>query len=71
MFLAIINDTYSEVKSDPSAHKNEFEVADYFKRGYNNVKGMSPSIRKFTACSANDLYLSFKSASLDDEIIMI
>ena len=39
MFLAIINDTYCEVKSDPSAHKNAFEVADYFKRGYNNVKG--------------------------------
>jgi len=34
MFLAIINDTYSEVKSDMANDKNEFEVADYFKKGY-------------------------------------
>ncbi|CAG5121215.1 unnamed protein product [Candidula unifasciata] len=34
MFLAIINDTYSEVKSDMANAKNEFEIADYFKRGY-------------------------------------
>lgn len=34
MFLAIINDTYSEVKADISQQKNEFEMGDYFKRGY-------------------------------------
>jgi polycystin 2 len=39
MFLAIINDTYSEVKEEISAQKNDFEVADYFKRGYNNMMG--------------------------------
>nr|QCO69757.1 polycystin-2 [Amphibalanus improvisus] len=39
MFLAIINDTYSEVKNEISAQKNEFEIADYFKRGYNNMMG--------------------------------
>jgi len=32
MFLAIINDTYSEVKAELSRQKNEFEIADYFKR---------------------------------------
>lgn len=32
MFLAIINDTYSEVKADISSQKNEFEMADYFKQ---------------------------------------
>lgn len=32
MFLAIINDTYSEVKSDMANQKNEFEIADYFKK---------------------------------------
>lgn len=32
MFLAIINDTYSEVKSDMANAKNEFEIADYFKK---------------------------------------
>ena len=39
MFLAIINDTYSEVKEEIAAQKNDFEIADYFKRGYNNMLG--------------------------------
>lgn len=37
MFLAIINDTYSEVKADISQQKNEFEMGDYFKKGYNKM----------------------------------
>lgn len=37
MFLAIINDSYSEVKSDIATSKSEFEFADYFKRGYNKI----------------------------------
>ena len=45
MFLAIINDTYSEVKEEISAQKNDFEVADYFKRGYNNMLGKVTSIK--------------------------
>ena len=32
MFLAIINDTYSEVKAEISMQKSEFEISDYFKR---------------------------------------
>ena len=32
MFLAIINDTYSEVKADIASQKNEFEMTDYFKK---------------------------------------
>jgi len=32
MFLAIINDTYSEVKAELSNQKNEFDVGDYFKK---------------------------------------
>lgn len=39
MFLAIINDTYSEVKAEIAGQKNEFEIGDYLKRGYNNVLG--------------------------------
>ncbi|XP_069958832.1 polycystin-2 isoform X1 [Cherax quadricarinatus] len=39
MFLAIINDTYTEVKFDLAGQRNEFEIADYFKRGYNNMMG--------------------------------
>ena len=31
MFLAIINDTYSDVKGDDTI-ENEFEVGDYFKK---------------------------------------
>lgn len=39
MFLAIINDTYAEVKTELSQQKNEFELVDYFKKGYNNILG--------------------------------
>ena len=39
MFLAIINDTYSEVKTEIANQRNEFEIGDYFKRGYNNMMG--------------------------------
>ena len=31
MFLAIINDTYSEVKAESATSGNEFEVMDFFK----------------------------------------
>jgi len=37
MFLAIINDTYAEVKSDLAQQKSEFELTDYFKRGYEKM----------------------------------
>jgi hypothetical protein len=37
MFLAIINDTYSEVKADISQQPNEFEVGDYFKKVRNTL----------------------------------
>ncbi|XP_076327241.1 polycystin-2-like protein 1 isoform X3 [Tachypleus tridentatus] len=39
MFLAIINDTYSEVKAEIANQKNEFEIVDYFKQGINNIMG--------------------------------
>lgn len=37
MFLAIINDSYSEVKSDIATSKSDFELGDYFKRGYDKL----------------------------------
>lgn len=37
MFLAIINDTYSEVKSDMTTQKSEFELGDYFKKSYEKM----------------------------------
>jgi len=39
MFLAIINDTYSEVKAEMQLTKLQFEITDLFARGYNNVLG--------------------------------
>jgi polycystin 2 len=37
MFLAIINDTYSEVKSDITSGKSDLEFGAYFKRGYDKI----------------------------------
>lgn len=37
MFLAIINDTYAEVKSNIATQKSEFEIGDYFKKGYQKM----------------------------------
>jgi len=39
MFLAIINDTYSEVKAELEEARIQFEIGDFFMRGYNNIKG--------------------------------
>ena len=39
MFLAIINDTYADVKLEVKSRKSEFQVGDFFKTGLNNVKG--------------------------------
>ena len=39
MFLAIINDTYAEVKSDVKNRKADFNMSDFFKTGANNMKG--------------------------------
>jgi hypothetical protein len=38
MFLAIINDTYGEVKAEVNSSKSEFQMSDFFKTGSNNVK---------------------------------
>ena len=40
MFLAIINDTYSEVKAEMELTKLQFEITDLFARGYNNILGI-------------------------------
>ena len=39
MFLAIINDTYTEVKAEIQSRRVAFEVADYFKGKFNRVRG--------------------------------
>ena len=40
MFLAIINDTFAEVKAELAAQKVEQFVEEYFKKGYTNVKNI-------------------------------
>ena len=40
MFLAIINDTYSEVKDEVENRKEDFQVIDLLNRGYNNIREM-------------------------------
>lgn len=40
MFLAIMTDTYSEVKAEIQAQRNEFEISDYLKRSVNNFLGL-------------------------------
>ena len=51
MFLAIINDTYAEVKAEVMKRKADFEVGDFLKTGVNNVKGY---------LGIHDRYISFK-----------
>jgi polycystin 2 len=38
MFLAIINDTYIEVKAELRNKKNEFEISDFVKQGYTKMR---------------------------------
>lgn len=37
MFLAIINDTYSEVKADMSQQRSEMEMTDLIRKVLNNI----------------------------------
>ncbi|XP_067852001.1 polycystin-2-like protein 1 [Heptranchias perlo] len=37
VFLAIINDTYSEVKDDKTLQEIEFDIYDVLRKGYNNM----------------------------------
>ena len=63
MFLAIINDTYSEVKAEIAGQRNEFEIGDYFKRGDNNVLGKMGARNK-----AIDIENAIKLSSADGEV---
>ena len=65
MFLAIINDTYSEVKAELAAKETEKLVEEYFKKGYTNVLG------KISGSSSDKkpqkIMNALQSAYLDDE----
>lgn len=54
MFLAIINDTYSEVKADMSQQRTEMEMTDLIKKVLNNI-----SISLLFVIKADFFYIGF------------
>jgi polycystin 2 len=78
MFLAIINDTYSEVKNDIANQKSDIELGAFFKRGYDNMlnklnikrdKIIDVQKAMFSADKNNDKKLDF--AEWRDELKVI
>ena len=67
MFLAIINDTYSEVKAELSAKETEKLVEEYFKKGYTNVLGKISG--SSTDKRPQNIMNALQSAYMDDEIV--
>ncbi len=63
MFLAIINDTFTEVKAEIEARRLAYDVGDYLKRGYNNLLGQVASRDK-----AIDIENALKIAAEDGVI---
>ena len=47
IFLAIINDTYSLVKTEIAVQKNDVELSEFAMRGYNNLGWMGSSVEFF------------------------
>jgi len=55
MFLAIINDTYSEVKSELASQKDEFQISDLIKQVSH------PRLKHTMDTSANLLHLCLET----------
>ena len=66
MFLAIINDTYAEVKDELAAQQLDQMVEDYFKKGYSNVLG---KISGQGNTKPQDIMNALRAAYADDEIV--
>ena len=67
MFLAIINDTYSEVKAEILLDRNEFEISDYFRGIVNSVKGVvGKRDRKLDAAAALKLAMADGKITQDE-----
>merc|ERR1719402_1729373 len=64
MFLAIINDTYGEVKAELAEKKPEFQLGDFFNVGINNVKGYAGIKDR-----ALDVENAIKRAAEDDGLV--
>lgn len=63
MFLAIINETYTDVKTD-LAQSREFEIADYFRRSFKNLRNQLTLEHKQ---QLSDLQSAFKLADADGD----
>ncbi|CAF1550524.1 unnamed protein product [Adineta ricciae] len=63
MFLAIINDTYAEVKNDMSNQQSEFELGEFFKRSY----GRMLDRLNFKRDRVNDIQSALKTADLNKD----
>ncbi|CAF0929169.1 unnamed protein product [Adineta ricciae] len=63
MFLAIINDTYAEVKNDMGNQQSEFELGEYFKRSY----GRMLERLHFKRERVNDIQSALKTADLNKD----
>ena len=64
MFLAIINDTYADVKQEVKNRKADFQLGDFFKTGLNNVKGYLGIIDRGV-----DVENAIKLAAADDGFV--
>jgi polycystin 2 len=63
MFLAIINDTYAEVKSELDEQESDFEISDYFKRGYGKMMDKLGNKREKIV----DIQKAVQSADMDGD----
>ncbi|XP_013419430.1 polycystin-2 isoform X1 [Lingula anatina] len=66
MFLAIINDTYADVKSDIALQKNDFEMTDYFKKGYQKMMDKL----NFKRDKIVDIQKALASADMDNDMVV-
>jgi polycystin 2 len=53
MFLAIINDTYSEVKSDLAQQKAEMELSDLIRKVGKSIIQKFPTLKNMSIISVN------------------
>lgn len=66
MFLAIINDTYAEVKAELAALDDDRLVEEYFKKGYSNILGRFGDAN---GKKPQDIMNALQAAYADDECI--
>ena len=70
MFLAIINDTYSEVKEEVEHRKEDFQVVDMISRGYNNVREMVHTRDKLIDIQASNIVIVLINRAIIKDIYL-